>query len=84
MEQLDPFALAALETVAKLAASLTVGFQALEPLADAGALFAAANCEQDWQAEQWGWDALAEQTRARRLAAFEHAVRFAQLARQRA
>jgi len=78
---LDPFTLAACETISRLAASLTIGLHALEPHADAEALFAAANCEQDWQAELWGWDWQAEQDRARRLAAFEQAVRFAGLAR---
>ena len=78
---LDPFTLAACETITRLAASLTIGLLALEPDADAGALFAAANCEQDWQAELWGWEWQAEQDRARRLAAFEQAVRFARLAR---
>jgi len=80
---LDPFALAAIETLTKLAASLTIGLHAIEPGADPDALFAAANCEEDWQAEQWGWDALAEENRARRLAAFQRAVGFAELARQR-
>jgi chaperone required for assembly of F1-ATPase len=81
LERLDPFALAALETLTSLAASLTIGLLALQPDADLDALFAAANCEQDWQAEQWGWDALAEEGRALRLAAFGKAARFAQLAR---
>ena len=77
----DDFALAALSTLAPLAASLTVALAALEPDADARALFDAANCEQDWQAELWGWDAEAEANRAARLAAFEAAARFARLAR---
>ncbi len=77
----DDFTLAALHTLAPLAASLTVALAALEPDADAAALFAAANCEQDWQAELWGWDAEAEQARARKLAAFEAAASFARLAR---
>jgi len=81
LASLDPFTLAACETITRLAASLTIGVLALEPDADAGGLFAAANCEQDWQAELWGWDWQAEQDRARRLAAFEQAVRFAGLAR---
>ena len=81
VEALDPFTLAALETITRLAASLTIGLLALEPHADAEALFAAANCEQDWQAELWGWEWQAEQDRSRRLKAFEQAVRFAELAR---
>jgi chaperone required for assembly of F1-ATPase len=81
LERQDDFALSALSTLAPLAASLTIALTALEPGADIPALFAAANCEQDWQAELWGWDALAEQARARRLAAFEAAAHFARLAR---
>jgi chaperone required for assembly of F1-ATPase len=81
LEREDDFTLSALSTLAPLAASLTIALTALEPGADVPALFAAANCEQDWQAELWGWDALAEQARARRLAAFEAAAEFARLAR---
>jgi chaperone required for assembly of F1-ATPase len=80
LETLDPFTLAALETLTKIAASLTVGLLALEPGADADALFAAANCEQDWQAELWGWEWQAEEDRARRLATFRKAQEFARLA----
>jgi len=77
----DDFTLAALATLAPLAASLTVALEALEPNADPAALLAAANCEQDWQAEQWGWDPAAESGRAAKLAAFEVAAHFARLAR---
>lgn len=80
IETLDPFTLAALETLTRLAASLTVGLAALEPDADPGTLFAAANCEQDWQAELWGWEWQAEQDRALRLEAFRQAIKFARLA----
>ena len=76
----DDFTLAALTTLASLAASLAVALEALEPAADPAALFAAANCEQDWQAELWGWEATAESLRAARLAAFEKALEFARLA----
>jgi chaperone required for assembly of F1-ATPase len=81
MAALDPYTLAALETLTRLAASLTIGLLALEPDADPEALFAAANCEQDWQAELWGWDSQAEADRALRLGAFRQAARFAGLAR---
>ena len=80
LQTLDPFALAALQTLASIAASLTIGLAALEPGADAEALFAASNLEEDWQAEQWGWDYEAEATRARKLATFVQAARFAVLA----
>jgi chaperone required for assembly of F1-ATPase len=81
LEQWDDFTLSALNTLAPLAASLTIALTALEPGADITALFAAANCEQDWQAELWGWDTLAEEARARKLASFEAAAEFARLAR---
>ena len=77
----DDFTLSALHALAPLAASLTVALAALEPGANPAMLFAAANCEEDWQAELWGWDAEAERTRAIRLAAFEAAAHFARLAR---
>ncbi len=78
---LDPFALAALNTLTSLAASLVIGLAALEPDADAGALWIAAELEEEWQAEQWGRDAEAEERRARRARAFADATRFAALAR---
>ncbi len=74
------FTLAALNTLAPLAASLAIALTALEPGYDLPGLFEAANCEQDWQAELWGWDAEAQRTRAQRLAAFEAAAEFARLA----
>jgi chaperone required for assembly of F1-ATPase len=80
LEAFDPFTLAALETLTKLAASLTIGLLALGPDADPDALFAASNCEQDWQAELWGWEWQAEEDRARRLEAFRKALEFARLA----
>ncbi|WP_126172092.1 ATP12 family chaperone protein [Altericroceibacterium xinjiangense] len=78
----DPFALAPLQMLASLAASLTVALAALEPDADPEALFTISNCEEDWQAEQWGWDLLAEERRTIRLEAFRAATRFLQLARE--
>lgn len=77
----DDFTLAALATLAPLAASLTIALAALEPGADAAVLYTAANAEQDWQAELWGWDPDAERARAIRLAAFGKAAEFARLAR---
>lgn len=81
LESANPFELAALINVASLAASLVVALAAIEPDANAEELFAAANCEEDWQAEQWGWDSEAEKRRAARLAGFVAATRFAAAAR---
>ncbi|HEX7709485.1 MAG TPA: ATP12 family protein [Sphingomonadaceae bacterium] len=75
----DPFTLAALNTLASLAASLVIALTALDGGADAEALWAAANCEEDWQAEQWGWEWTAEERRAKRLGEFSAAMRFARL-----
>jgi chaperone required for assembly of F1-ATPase len=81
LEVKDDFTLAALQNLASLATSLVTGLAALEPDADAERLFAAANCEEDWQAEQWGWDADAKKRRDARLAGFLAAATFAKAAR---
>ena len=75
------FALAALRTLASLAASLVIALAALEPEADAEALWNAANLEEDWQVELWGRDPEAEALRARRFTAFGTAMRFVRLSR---
>lgn len=75
------WSLAALKTLASLAASLVVGLSALAPDADPEELWRAANLEEDWQAELWGKDAEAEERREKRFAAFRAAIRFATLAR---
>ncbi len=80
LETLDPFTLAALEVATSLAASLCVGLSALEPQADAHALWAAAELEENWQAELWGSDALAQQRREKRYADFLNALSFARAA----
>ena len=82
LEGEDDFTLAALVTMASLAASLVVPLAALEDGADPAALFAAANAEEDWQAELWGWDHEAESARAARQEAFQKAARFAKAASQ--
>ena len=73
----DHFTLAALINLASLSASLIIALAALEPDADAATLFTAANAEEDWQAELWGWDWLAEDNRALRAEAFRLALVFA-------
>jgi chaperone required for assembly of F1-ATPase len=81
LEAEDAFALAALNTLASLAASLVIALAAIAPGADAEALWNAANLEEDWQAELWGKDAEAEVLRARRLAEFAGAMGFLGLVR---
>jgi chaperone required for assembly of F1-ATPase len=81
LEVKDDFTLAALQNLASLATSLVTGLAVLEPDANAEELFAAANCEEDWQAEQWGWDVDAKKRRDARLAGFLAAASFANAAR---
>lgn len=78
---LGPFQLAALNTLASLAASLVIGLAALDDGTDAATLWDAANLEEDWQVELWGEDADAAALRAKRLALFTAAQAFARLAR---
>ena len=78
---LDPFTLAALEQTTSLSASLCIGLEALEPLADGEALWDAANLEEDWQADLWGRDEEAEERRANRKADFLAAIEFTKAAR---
>ncbi|ANU08628.1 ATP12 family protein [Paraurantiacibacter namhicola] len=82
LKRYSQWELASLETTVPMAASLVTGLAALDAGADADALFAAANAEEDWQAELWGKDAEAEAARAARLGAFRQAVRFASLAQR--
>ncbi len=77
----DNFTLAALTTLTSLAASLVIGLAAIEPSADAQALWAAAELEEIWQADLWGKEEEAEARRARRFAAFAAAMRFGELTR---
>lgn len=81
LEAEDDLTLAALRTLASLAASLVIALAALAPGADVEALWNAANLEEDWQFELWGKDDEAEALRSRRLAAFTAAARFAALMR---
>lgn len=80
---LDPFTLAAVEAMTKLAASLVTALAALdaqgeeEPLA----LWQAVCLEEEWQAELWGRDREAEERRRVREADFLRACAFARLAR---
>lgn len=81
LTSLDPFTLAALTTLASLAASLVIGLAALEPDAAGEALWNAASLEEDWQVEMWGSDSEAAERREKRKAGFMAAMEFARAAR---
>jgi chaperone required for assembly of F1-ATPase len=80
---LDPFALAGLEAMTKLAASLVIGLAALDAVheEEPRALWQAACLEEEWQADLWGRDREAEERRQRREADFLRAAAFALMAR---
>lgn len=82
LQRQDHFTLAALQTLASIATSLIAALEMMEDGAEPEALFAAANLEQDWQAELWGWDAAAENDRATRLKAFQMASEFLRAVRR--
>lgn len=76
----SPFALAAIEMMTHLAASLITGLSAAQTDADALALWNAASLEEDWQVEQWGRDEEAEERREKRTSDFLKAREFWELA----
>ena len=80
--RLDPFVLAGVEAMTKLAASLVTALCVLDARHEdePRALWQAAGLEEEWQAELWGRDAEAEERRERREADFLRAAAFARLA----
>jgi|TARA_R100000049_G_C1942782_1_gene87222 chaperone required for assembly of F1-ATPase len=81
LETQNAFALVGLDIAASLAASLCIALAGLDEDADAQALWGAANLEQDWQAERWGFDEEALARRNEREAEFTKALAFARAAR---
>ena len=77
-----PFALAGLEAMTRLAASLTIGLSALDAEADPAALWRAACLEEEWQADHWGRDDDAEERRIKRQDDFLRACEFARLSQR--
>jgi len=80
LAQENAFVLAALDMAASLAASLCVALTGLKTDSDLQELWAAANLEEDWQAEQWGADAEARARRDEKQAEFTRALAFARAA----
>ncbi|MXO84615.1 molecular chaperone [Altererythrobacter aurantiacus] len=72
----DAFALAGLQTMASLAASLCIAMESREADNDAEALWDASTLEERWQVEQWGEDAEARERSDRQRAEFLRAHRF--------
>jgi chaperone required for assembly of F1-ATPase len=81
---LDPFVLAGVEAMTKLAASLVTALATLDAAHEdePRALWQAACLEEEWQAELWGRDWEAEERRERREGDFLRAAAFARLARE--
>ncbi len=73
---LDPFRLAALSPVVTISGSLVGALALVEDAATPEAIWQAAHIDEDWQAEQWGEDALAGQAREARRVDFDAGVRF--------
>lgn len=79
---LDDFVLTGLSDLVALSGSLVIGLAVLDGERSAEALWPLSRIDEDWQAEQWGLDAEAEEVAEKKRAAFLRAARFAELARQ--
>ena len=73
------FELAPLSPIVTITGSLVLALALAERAMDADAVWAAANLDEDWQAEQWGEDELAVKARETRRRDFEAAARFLSL-----
>lgn len=73
---LDAFRLAGLSPVVTITGSLVLGLALVERAGDPDTLWTAAHVDEDWQAELWGSDLLAEQARANRRRDYDAAVAF--------
>lgn len=73
------FELAPLSPIVTITGSLVLALALAERAMDADAVWAAANLDEDWQAEQWGEDDLALKARETRRRDFDAAARFLSL-----
>ena len=78
---LSPFELAALQPLISIGGSAVLALAHLDGALAADETFAASVVDEDWQAEKWGTDALAEAAREHRRTEFEAAARFLALSR---
>ncbi len=74
------FELAPLSPIVTITGSLVLALALAEHAMATEAVWAAANLDEDWQAEQWGEDELARKARETRLQDFDAATRFLTLA----
>jgi chaperone required for assembly of F1-ATPase len=73
------FELAPLSPIVTITGSLVLALALVERAMDADTVWAAANLDEDWQAEQWGEDDLAIKARETRRQDFDAAARFLSL-----
>nr|WP_269141380.1 ATP12 family protein [Sphingomonas sp. IC-56] len=73
---LDPFRLAGLAPLVTISGSLVAALALLEGAIEADAMWRAARVDEDWQAEQWGEDALAVEAEEARRRDFDAGVKF--------
>ena len=72
----DPFELAALSPIVTITGSLILALALFERAVAQDEIWAASQLDEDWQAERWGADPLAEAARDERRAQFDAAVQF--------
>jgi chaperone required for assembly of F1-ATPase len=77
-----PWELAALSPIVTIAGSLVIALALAEGTLDPDAAFDAAHLDELWQAEQWGEDWMAAETRAAHRADFNAACTFLNLVRE--
>ncbi|NJR78149.1 ATP12 family protein [Sphingomonas corticis] len=75
----DAFALVALSKLVTLTGTLVGALALAEGAADADTLWRAAHVDEDWQAEQWGEDALATEAMEAKRRDYDAAVTFLRL-----
>jgi chaperone required for assembly of F1-ATPase len=79
VEPLDPFRLAALHVITTLTGSALIALAHMSGRLDLEDAWTAAHVDEDWQIEQWGRDAEADERRMQRFAEFEAASRLMSL-----
>jgi chaperone required for assembly of F1-ATPase len=79
LRALDAFRLAALHIMTTLTGSAVLALAAARGRITADEAWTAAHVDEDWQIEQWGWDAQAEASRRTRRGEFDAAVRLMEL-----